>query len=215
MLTVLFHIGVNILLESQKIIILKQNTTEFVSEHSLTLHYKKADSGWYVSAGRPGYQNDGSELSANDAFTCFFGDLFEVRLLDAGYTSARILLTKLPLSKEAESIFNQSQFFKGNDTNFTEQETLILREQMDLMKKRIEDLVQLTEIQQDYLEKSFDMLKEKLEQGSKEGWRQAAYGVVTSVACTFASDIDSARSLFDVFGSYITSASNFLLTKNS
>ncbi|TNI60518.1 hypothetical protein CF125_02930 [Aeromonas veronii] len=84
---------------------------------------------------------------------------------------------------------------------------------MDLMKKRIEELVQLTEIQQDYLEKSFEMLKEKLEQGSKEGWRQAAYGVVTSVACTFASDIYSAKNLFDVFGTYITSASNFLLTK--
>jgi len=74
------------LFESQKIIILKHNTTEFVPEHSLTLHYEKVNSGWYVSAGRPGYQNDGSELSANDAFTCLFGDLFEVRLLDAGYT---------------------------------------------------------------------------------------------------------------------------------
>ncbi|HHQ4474503.1 hypothetical protein [Aeromonas sp. S41-2] len=82
------------------------------------------------------------------------------------------------------------------------------------MRDRIEGLVQLTEIQQDYLEKSFEMLKEKLDQGSKEGWRQAAYGVVTSVACTFATDITSARNLFDIFGTYITSASNFLLTNS-
>ncbi|WP_124930314.1 hypothetical protein [Aeromonas veronii] len=206
--------GVNILFESQEIIFLKQNTTEFVPDHSLTLNYKKGNLDWYVSAGRPGYQNDSATLNINEAFTCFFGDLFEVRLLDVDYDSARILLTKLPVLKEAESIFNQSQFFKGNNTDFTEKEVVILRKQMDLMRDRIEDLVQLTEIQKEYLEKSFEMLKEKLDQGSKEGWRQAAYGVVTSVACTFAPDITSARNLFEIFGTYITSASNFLLTNS-
>lgn len=200
--------------ESQKIIVLKLNTTELVADHSLTLHYEKADSAWSVSAGRPGYPNHSSELGTNEAFTCLFSDLFEVRLLDASYTSARILLTKLPVSKEAESIFNQSHFFKGNNTDFTEREVVILKEQLNLMKKHIEDLVQLTEIQQDYLEKSFEMLNEKLDKGSKESWRQAAYGVFTSVACTFAADIYSARNLFDIFGAYITSASNFLLTNN-
>ncbi|MFA0222694.1 hypothetical protein AB4483_01285 [Vibrio splendidus] len=200
--------------ETQDIIVLKQNTTEFVQGHSLTIHYESGNQGWYVSVGRPGYPNDGSELGTNEAFTCLFGDLFEVRLLDADYTSARILLTQLPVLKEAESIFNQSHIFKGTNPNFTEQEVTILKDQMGLMKSRIEDLVKLTEIQQSYLEKSFEMLNEKLEQGSKEGWRQAAYGVVTSVACTFAPDIESAKNLFDVFGTYITSASNFLLSNS-
>lgn len=213
-LTVLINLGVSDLFESQEIVVLKQDTTEFVPEHSLTMHYEKGNVDWYVSTGRPGYPNDGAELGTNEAFTCLFGDLFEVRLLEANYTSARILLTKLPVLKEAESIFNQAHILKGTEPNFTPQEAEILKDQMDLMKRRIEDLVNLTEIQQAYLETSFDMLNEKLAQGSKEGWRQAAYGVVTSVACSFAPDIESAKNLFDVFGTYITSASNFLLTNS-
>ncbi len=183
----------------------------------LSFHQCSQSKHWTVNVARPGYSNSCKDLVINSAINCNFGDLYEVRLLSADPYHAELLITKLPVMESAESIFYSSNIFTStnNTDNFSNEEVVILKEQLAQLSQRITMLVsemkELTEAQNAYLKSSFNMLNEKLNTGSKESWRQAAYGVVASVACTFMPDAQTAQNLFQIAESYISSAPGLLL----
>ena len=186
----------------------------------LSALYMMQTEDWEVTAARPGYSNVTSDLNINCSMNCHFGDLYEVRLLSGGSYEVSFIITKLSMIESAEAIFNSSSIFnnESEDEFFTKEEADILKCQLDEMSAHILKIItqvanvtELTEAQNDYLKSSFNMLYEKLDTGSKESWRQATYGVIASVGCTFMPDVQTAQSLYQVASSYISSVPSMLL----
>ncbi|HCD1288878.1 TPA: hypothetical protein ACF3XN_003292 [Vibrio parahaemolyticus] len=203
----------------QEVIELKVDDAKLMFNKSLILsvHRSMSSDVWEVRAARPGYTGEASELSVNTAMNCCFGDLYEIRLLAGSPYEASLLVTKLPIMESAESIFNSSSIFGStqNDEVFTQEEIDVLKRQLDELNARITSLIsqvtELTDVQNKYLEASFSMLNEKLETGSKESWRQCAYGVFASLGCTFMPDAQTTQNLFEIAGAHISSIPSLLL----
>ena len=70
-----------------------------------------------------------------------------------------------------------------------------------------------TQAQEEYLKASFAMVNEKLDKSGKGSWRQTAYGLVASVACTFMPDVHAAQSFFQTAGSFLSSIPDLLISE--
>ena len=104
-----------------------------------------------------------------------------------------------------------------SDDNFTQQEITTIKYQLDQLETLVSSFIakhtETTQAQEEYLRASFTMLNEKLDKSGKESWRQTAYGVVASVACTFMPDVQTAQSFFQTAGSFLSSIPNLLISK--
>ncbi|HGS4742397.1 TPA: hypothetical protein ACMDT2_004331 [Vibrio parahaemolyticus] len=206
----------------QQVVKLKVGEADVIFDGTLILSsvYLMQEACWATTVAKPGYPEVTEMLEVNSSLSCNFGDLYEVRLLTANSYEVTALVTKLPLMESAESIFNTSYLLNSAEKGevFTKEEAEVLKRQLDEMSVQIVKIItqvnkvtELTEAQNDYLKSSFNMLHEKLDTGSKESWRQAAYGVVASIGCTFMPDLQTTQSLFQIAGSYISSVPTMLL----
>ena len=184
---------------------------EFNGKLIVTLHQYSSNIV-SVTIGSTGFENHYFELRLGESKTVNFDNPYEIRVLEFNSNKTIFLLTELPLNAHQNTLLIESSLFSevsAQDT-FTEDEINTLKEQINSLRLKVEDLFELNEEQSSYIKASFDMLSKKLDDGAKASWRQAAYGVMTSVACSIPSNMTQVGQFYDLVRETFRYASKLL-----
>jgi len=71
-----------------------------------------------------------------------------------------------------------------DEEKFEANEIVELKYKLDSVEQKLTDLVGLHKEELDYIKASFELLNKKLDSGTKTSWKQTAYSVAASIACT-------------------------------
>ena len=184
---------------------------EFDEQLIVTLHAYSSNIV-SVTIGSIGFPNSNFDMFLGDSKSVNFNNLFEIRLLYSDLVKSTFLLTELPLNDTSDTIFIDSKLFndESEQNSFSAEELSILRGQLNSLKSKIDNLFEMNEEQAAYVKASFDMLLKKLDEGTKASWRQATYGVMTSIVCSIPTDVTQAGQFYDLVRSSFTYVAKLL-----
>ena len=184
---------------------------EFDEQLVVTLH-PYSSNNVSVTIGSIGYPDSNFDMILGESKSIKFDNIYEVRLLEYDTIQSIFMLTELPLNDYNNTIFIGSKLFNSQSEQdpFSEEELSFLKGQLSSLKSKVDDLFKMNAEHAAFVKASFDMLAKKLDEGTKASWRQAAYGVMTSIVCSIPTDLSQAGQFYDLVRNSFTHVSNLL-----
>lgn len=140
-----------------------------------------------ITAGFDGFDSQTTTLKRGQVYVFNFGILFELRLFKIDSYSVNIQVGE-KASSTISSVLADSTIFDVSDSEekFSPTEIRELKSRLDSMEHELHSMYKFTKEEAEFTRTAFELLNKKLDSSSKTSWRQTAYSVVTSVACTVA-----------------------------
>ena len=160
----------------------------FESKLILNLEYSNEVGTVGIVASHDGFDSQEIVLKKGHRNVVIFDYSYELKLLKIDKTSKRaeIQAYRTPISHFAyvDMLDSTVSNIDDGDEVFEVSEIDELKEKLDYLEKQLTDLVGLHKEEFDYIKASFELLKKKLDTGTKTSWKQTAYSVAASIACT-------------------------------
>ena len=156
-------------------------------DDSLTIHlesdYQKNSAK--ITVGTDFYDSKEVELKLGHRAVVDFDKSYVIKLLESGSSMAKFSVFEVPNKHDAYiKLFNNTiSNIEDSEDEFTSSEISELKAQLKELTKKMTTLTDLHAEELDYIKASFELLNKKLDEGSKSGWKQAAYGIAASIAC--------------------------------
>jgi hypothetical protein len=138
-----------------------------------------------ITVGHDFYDSKEIELKTGHRVVVEFDKSYAIKLLKTESATAKFSVLELPQTFDSyiKLFDNTISKVEDSDDSFSNPEILELRAQLQVLTEKMTKLTDLHEEELTYIKAALELLNKKLDEGSKSGWKQAAYGVAASIAC--------------------------------
>jgi len=191
----------------------------FESKLILNLEYANEAGTVSIVASHDGFDSQDMVLKKGHRDVVIFDYSYELKLLkiNQGLNKAEIQVYRSPIShfSYVDMLDSTVSNIDDGDETFGTSEINELKERLDYLEKQLTGLAGLQKEEFDYIKASFDLLNKKLDNGTKTSWKQAAYSVAASIACTITPEhADQLFTLSHSAASHISNVVSLLSNKS-
>ncbi|ALQ08116.1 hypothetical protein NRL14_17020 [Pseudoalteromonas sp. 20-92] len=160
----------------------------FDGELTLNLELSYESGTAIIIASHDGFDSLDVVLKKGHRSVVIFDYSYELKLLkiEDSLRRSQIQVYRTPISHFAyvDMLDSTVSGVDDGEGKFEQVEIVELKQKLDYVEKQLTELAGLHKEELDYIKAAFQLLNKKLDGGTKTAWKQTAYSVAASIACT-------------------------------